>query len=251
MRNRARHLYQALCHVGMTAAAAIRLLSSIPMFPFASSLVSLLLITQPVLAQSSSDTQVSSSSELSSAVSTASVSISTPTGPQTIVYDYGSILETSILGAFPTNTSAYSSSQSSTSTGNLFGITGASSPSPSSNATASSSARPQPTNTRPCNGYVEFCDRRLSNVSLVVAHNSPFVVPHNAASNQVYPVLNQLADGIRGCKFSAGFKAYTMLIRQHSAIRDALSECHRWPPSLPYIMRSARCRHARIIPKNC
>jgi hypothetical protein len=54
-------------------------------------------------------------------------------------------------------------------------------------------------NTQPCNGYVELCDRNFSNVSMVVAHNSPFVKPHNAASNQAYPVLTQLQDRIRGC----------------------------------------------------
>jgi hypothetical protein len=33
---------------------------------------------------------------------------------------------------------------------------------------------------------------------MVVAHNSPFVKEHNAASNQALPVLTQLNDGIRG-----------------------------------------------------
>jgi hypothetical protein len=47
---------------------------------------------------------------------------------------------------------------------------------------------------------VELCQRKFSNISMVVAHNSPFVREHNAASNQEYPVLNQLNDGIRGCK---------------------------------------------------
>jgi hypothetical protein len=34
---------------------------------------------------------------------------------------------------------------------------------------------------------------------MVVAHNSPFVVPHNIASNQDVHVVTQLNDGIRGC----------------------------------------------------
>ena len=66
---------------------------------------------------------------------------------------------------------------------------------------ATTSARPMPTNTTPCNGHPEFCQRRFSNISMVVAHNSPFVREHNAASNQVLPVLTQLNDGIRGCKW--------------------------------------------------
>jgi hypothetical protein len=65
------------------------------------------------------------------------------------------------------------------------------------------SARPRPSNTRPCNGHPEFCQRRFSNISMVVAHNSPFVKAHNAASNQVLPVLTQLNDGIRGRKCRA------------------------------------------------
>jgi len=36
---------------------------------------------------------------------------------------------------------------------------------------------------------------------MVVAHNSPFDIPHNAASNQVYGVTQQLDDGIRGLQF--------------------------------------------------
>ncbi|KAF1834345.1 PLC-like phosphodiesterase [Decorospora gaudefroyi] len=68
-------------------------------------------------------------------------------------------------------------------------------------ASTTSAAHPRPTNTRPCNGYVEFCQRKISNISMVVAHNSPFVRLHNAASNQAYPVLNQLNDGIRGLQF--------------------------------------------------
>lgn len=72
--------------------------------------------------------------------------------------------------------------------------------SPSTTANATTSATPRPSNTRPCNGHVEFCDRKFSNISMVVAHNSPFVKAHNAASNQLYPVTNQLNDGIRGRK---------------------------------------------------
>ncbi|KAF1911215.1 PLC-like phosphodiesterase [Ampelomyces quisqualis] len=69
------------------------------------------------------------------------------------------------------------------------------------NASITTSAHPRPSNTRPCNGYPEFCQRRFSNISMVVAHNSPFVKSHNAASNQMLPVLTQLNDGIRGLSF--------------------------------------------------
>lgn len=68
----------------------------------------------------------------------------------------------------------------------------------SSNATASStSTAAQPTNTTPCNNYVEFCSRQYSNITMVAAHNSPFVLAGNAAANQALAVTTQLDDGIR------------------------------------------------------
>lgn len=63
-------------------------------------------------------------------------------------------------------------------------------------ATATSSSM-LPVNTQPCNGHPEFCNRKFSNITMVAAHNSPFAVPNNAASNQVLPVTIQLNDGIR------------------------------------------------------
>lgn len=39
---------------------------------------------------------------------------------------------------------------------------------------------------------------------MVVAHNSPFIVPRNIASNQINSVLTQLGDGIRGCQYAPG-----------------------------------------------
>lgn len=66
------------------------------------------------------------------------------------------------------------------------------------NATASSTATSTtPVNTQPCNNYPEFCSRSYSNITMVAAHNSPFVNPNNAAANQEYGVLAQLNDGIR------------------------------------------------------
>ena len=52
-------------------------------------------------------------------------------------------------------------------------------------------------NTVLCNGYAELCDRRYSNVSMVGAHNSPFVRSKNLAANQAFRVTQQLDDGIR------------------------------------------------------
>lgn len=53
------------------------------------------------------------------------------------------------------------------------------------NSTSSStSSSAQPTNTTPCNGYSEFCNRKYSNITNIMAHNSPFV-GGGAADNQV------------------------------------------------------------------
>lgn len=94
-----------------------------------------------------------------------------------------------------------SASSSSTSVTLLQGST---QPTPAVNGTAtanststSTSTSEQPTNTQPCNNYPEFCNRKYSNITQVAAHNSPFSVPNNAASNQALDVIHQLDDGIR------------------------------------------------------
>ncbi|KAF2628683.1 PLC-like phosphodiesterase [Macroventuria anomochaeta] len=116
-----------------------------------------------------------------------------------------------------TSTTAFRSST----TEEVIGITGVA-PTASGNATATTSitARSRPTqNTTSCNGHPEFCNRRFSNVSMVVAHNSPFVRPHNAASNQVLEVETQLNDGIRGLQFE------TQRPNSSSAIRLCHTSC--------------------------
>ncbi|KAM0333049.1 hypothetical protein ACHAQA_001706 [Verticillium albo-atrum] len=63
--------------------------------------------------------------------------------------------------------------------------------------TTSTSTSELPVNTQPCNNYVEFCERKYSNITFVGCHNSPFVRPGNAASNQEFDVTAQLNDGVR------------------------------------------------------
>lgn len=71
-----------------------------------------------------------------------------------------------------------------------------------------------PVNTQSCNNYPEFCNRRYSNITEVCAHNSPFVRPRNAASNQELTVTQQLNDGIR------------MLQGQAHYVNGTLYYCH-------------------------
>lgn len=62
---------------------------------------------------------------------------------------------------------------------------------------SSTSTAPTVVNTQPCNNYVELCDRKYSNITMVGCHNSPFVRPGNLASNQALDVTQQLNDGVR------------------------------------------------------
>lgn len=80
--------------------------------------------------------------------------------------------------------------------------------------TTTSFRPPLPSNTQPCNNYVEFCTRRYSNITEIAAHNSPFSRPNNVARNQDYPVIQQLDDGIR------------VLILQVHYINSTLWLCH-------------------------
>lgn len=66
------------------------------------------------------------------------------------------------------------------------------------NATGSTSPTSTPVvNTQPCNGWAEFCERKYSNITMVTAHNSPFVRTGTVAANQALDVTAQLDDGVR------------------------------------------------------
>ena len=82
--------------------------------------------------------------------------------------------------------------------------------------TSRTSSSALPTNTQACNSYPEFCGRRYSNITYVGAHNSPFVMPNNAASNQQLGVIDQLNDGIRMIQVQTHYNTTT----------STLSCCH-------------------------
>lgn len=110
------------------------------------------------------------------------------------------------------------------------------------NATTSAS---QPVNTQPCNNYPQFCNRRYSNITMVAAHNSPFVRPGNVAANQALDVTAQLDDGIRMRKLmTAQPKPLTDLLS--SAIPSPPTERHHVP--LSHQMLNAKRGHAPILP---
>lgn len=122
----------------------------------------------------------SATSELAFLTGTRTQTPTYQTGIPTGTYQsYGSKI--TLTGANSSTTAATSSFGTLTTAANLTATT--------------TSARP--TNTQPCNNYVEFCTRKYSNITNVGCHNSPFVRPGNSGSNQEVDVLTQLDDGVR------------------------------------------------------
>lgn len=131
-------------------------------------------------------------------------SIAAPTGSY---ISYTAQITPSTSSSIATNTTvALNGTRTSTTTGAAIILTGV--PHSSSTGTVNGSATSTSSgatasNTQPCNGYVEFCDRRYSNITYVCSHNSAFVKPGNVASNQDYGIPAQLNDGIRMSEFSS------------------------------------------------
>lgn len=108
-------------------------------------------------------------------------------------------------------------------------------------ATSTSSTAPLATNTTPCNNYAEFCGRKYGNITEVAAHNSPFIRPGNAASNQALDVTTQLNDGIRLLQGQMHFVNSTPHFCHTSCdildagpITNYLGKVYDWVSSHPY-----------------
>lgn len=108
---------------------------------------------------------------------------------------------------------------------------------------SSSSTAARPTNTQPCNGYPELCNRKYSNFTMVAAHNSPFSVQGNVASNQALDVTTQLNDGIRMLQFQTHKPNSTSPIRlchtscdllDAGSLVDYLTTVRQWLDANPY-----------------
>lgn len=129
----------------------------------------------------------------------------------------------------------------------------------SGNTTATStSSTPVPTNTRPCNGYAEFCQRNYSNITYVAAHNSPFVRRGNMASNQELPVTVQLNDGVRMLQFQTHYVNDTLRLCHSSCdlfdagtLEDYLKEVTDWLRRNPYDVITILMGNSNFVkPKN-
>lgn len=120
----------------------------------------------------------------------------------TISNSSNAIYTTTAVGNMTLNSTA-SNNTASTTTNPITRLVGGSGATGNSSSTSSAASTSTPViNTQPCNGYPEFCSRSYSNITMVAAHNSPFVRPGNAASNQALDVTTQLDDGIRMCMSS-------------------------------------------------
>ena len=92
-----------------------------------------------------------------------------------------------------------------------------------SGTASSTSTAARATNTVPCNGYPQFCNRKYSNITNVCTHNSAYVVPNNAGSNQKLSILDQLNDGVRMCKCNITPRVISRTsLRSYSTRRDSL-----------------------------
>ncbi|KAI9039461.1 PI-PLC domain-containing protein [Aspergillus affinis] len=96
-------------------------------------------------------------------------------------------------------------------------------------------------NTQPCNGYAELCARNYSNITMVAAHNSPFVKLGNVAANQALDVEAQLNDGIRMLQFQTHIVNNTVKLCHTSCdlldmglLETYLNTVARWMKSHPY-----------------
>lgn len=190
--------------------------------------LTLFLTIEAASAQVASDIQLSASVTTGTSISNLGGDL-LPTGPDVSYLSYTTtstvngttaVFQTTMAVANAPS-SSISTHSSSTSVTLLQGSMRSSSTSSNAtmtgNSTASrTSASALPTNTQACNNYPEFCSRKYSNITFVGAHNSPFVLLNNAASNQQLGVIDQLNDGIRMFETETHYNATT----------STLSCCH-------------------------
>jgi hypothetical protein len=133
---------------------------------------------------------------LVSAQTSNTASASFPTDSVSTISISGQITPTAGLDGLPSNITYQSISSTSLTASDSVDLATRTTLVGTATQTATSSA-PSAANTQPCNNYVEFCERKYSNITEICAHNSPFVHPQNIASNQALDVVAQLNSGIR------------------------------------------------------
>ncbi|KAL7799037.1 hypothetical protein V8C37DRAFT_407466 [Trichoderma ceciliae] len=164
-----------------------------------------------------------------------------PTG---VYHTYSSKI--TLTGAASSNTRTVSGSGSGSGSGSSTNVS-VSFPTGSlttgANLTATATGVPQPTNTQPCNNYLDFCSRKYSNITQVGCHNSPFVRPGNSGSNQELPVKTQLDDGVRFLQGQMQWPANSSVphfchttcdLLDAGPITDWLGQVYEWVDAHPY-----------------
>ncbi|KAJ4133602.1 hypothetical protein NW768_005190 [Fusarium equiseti] len=192
---------------------------------------------------------ISATSELTFFEGTRTARLTRQTGPPTGAYSsYASKitltfssgtesdeLTSTFTGLFPTDLT-----ESTTFTSNL---TETASGTETTNGTATTTTSAKPTNTQPCNNYIELCKRKYGNITMVGCHNSPFVRPGNSGSNQELEVETQLDDGVRFLQAQIQFPTNSSVphfchstcdLLDAGPITDWLTRVRKWVDSHPY-----------------
>ncbi|KAE8354864.1 PLC-like phosphodiesterase [Aspergillus coremiiformis] len=178
--------------------------------------------------------------------------VATPTGTYlsvtstvTLGNDHDSVVGSpTVTGSEVMTTASNSSDTKNASLNPLTVLAGSHIVNGTANATMTTSASASATpvvNTQPCNGYPEFCARNYSNITVVAAHNSPFVKLGSFAANQALLVENQLNDGIRMLQFQTHLVNNTMYLCHSSCellnvgtLEAYLTTVARWMKAHPY-----------------
>ncbi|KAJ6014925.1 tat pathway signal sequence [Penicillium herquei] len=205
-----------------------------------------LVTAEDTTTETTSDTTTTSTTSITSSTSATSSSSGTSSGETIYVTSETSVAVPTGGYITYTTTEIVSSVLNATTTGNSTATTsttdmvivGTGSSSSNSTATTSSSGV---VNTQACNGYTEFCARQYSNITMVTAHNSPFVKKNNIASNQYYDVTTQLDDGIRMVSFEAHYYEDDIYLCHTSCdllnmgtLEDYLKTVTEWVEKHPY-----------------
>ena len=119
----------------------------------------------------------------------------------------------------------------------------------------STTEEPEPTNTQPCNGWPEFCNRSYANLTQISAHNSPFVQENNVAANQDFDTITQLNDGVRMLQVQVHFVNETFYMCHGSCemlnaglFSDWLRDVAQWVYEHPYDVVTLVIGNAKYTP---
>ncbi|KAF4975256.1 hypothetical protein FZEAL_7923 [Fusarium zealandicum] len=224
------------------------------MKPSCAALAVLALASGQVAAQS---VDLSATSDLTFVGGTRTAQVTRQTGPPTGAYSsYASKITlkgetdtesngftSTLTGLFPTDgtgTVTTATNLTDTETGT---VSGTETTNGTETGTATATTRERPINTQPCNNYVELCERKYSNFTMIGCHNSPFARPGNSGSNQELDVRTQLNDGVRFLQAqiqwpsnssTPHFCHSTCDLLDAGPINEWLGEVRNWVDTHPY-----------------